>query len=197
MKTVLLSLLLTTAAFGQKALPRVYFGFPSVGIGLAGTSQEIQSGGLAVMGTVVIELRNKWCLIPEADVVGFRSPLFPTKQGLVISDYPRYTHAAYGIRLARIIGSASTPIQLRPSVGVDFLNIDEPYVSGGGWFGKTYSYNTFRTVAIPVQLDLVFPFSLPNRTAIVLSSRWSISDRRSFGMVCVGLQSDFLRGNKR
>lgn len=153
-------------------------------------ASPIQGGPVIGQATLPLRFRHHWFLIPEAYGGAFRSPKFPDKHGLIFASYPRYSHQLYGIRLGRSFALPDNGFSVLPSVGIDYLQTEDPYLGAGGFFGRSIEYNTYRLYSIPFQIDLRFQKKRESYAAFAIGMRYNKNAHRPFGSISVGVELD-------
>lgn len=186
-------------AQAQPANPptRIYIAIPAVGVGISGRPSEITGRAATALISLPIEFRHRWVVIPEYQAVAFRTPKLTKKTGLFLSHYPRIIYESFGVRIGNEFAVPNPRIWLRPSVGLSYLKVSEPYYTRTGWFGPIYEEKHYRTYAVPVQLDTRIPLNSSNLVALVIGTRWVPNGRRPFGSVTTGLEISAFAGRKK
>lgn len=167
---------------------QVYITTPFIGVGISGRPSEITGRAVTAILSLPIELRHRWTVIPEYQGVAFRTPKFTQKTGLVFSHYPRINYESYGVRIGNGLVVPNARVWFRPSIGLSYIKVSEPYISRTGWFGPIYEDKHYHTYAIPVQLDTRFLLSRSNLVALVVGIRWVENGRRPFGSITSGFE---------
>lgn len=126
----------------------------SIGMGLSGQPSVLSGAPFMGLMTLPLRFRSNLFLIPEAYGGAFRSPKFPDRRGLLIPVYPRYRHQLYGVRFGRSFAPPNNGFSVLPSIGINYLRIDEPYIDkpGGGL------PNTILTTFTPFRFRLTCVF---------------------------------------
>jgi len=187
--------LLATVSHAQEVerepFVRVYFAV-SMGIGIPGQTSVISGGPLMGQMTIPLRFRHNWFIIPEAYGMAFRSPKFPEKRGLIFESYPRHLHQMYGLRFGRSFAPPDNGFSILPSVGIDYFQVDEPYLvkTGGLIFPTKLEYKTYALYAIPIQIDLRFQKKRESFAAFAIGVRYNKNDRRPFGSISAGMELD-------
>ncbi len=200
MKKILFVLLwgLAISSYGQGAEPlqtekepavRVYTTL-QLGLGISSQSSEMTSGGAVLLAAVPLRFRHNWYLIPEFHGVGFRSPEFPEKRGIITSDYPRVSYSGYGLRAGKSFGPPNSGFSVLPTIGVSSLEVLDSYQDGTGFLGPIIKYNTIRTYAFPVEVDFQFQAKRESYAAFLMSGRWTKNRHRDFGSLSAGIKLD-------
>ncbi|GHB67473.1 hypothetical protein [Persicitalea jodogahamensis] len=190
---LLMILAVATCGYAQEAkvepdepFIRVYL-TASLGMGISGQTSVMSGGPLMALATLPLRFRHNWFLIPEAYGGAFRSPKFPDKTGFIIHTYPRYRHQMYGMRFGRSFAPPDNGFSVLPSIGIDYLQIEEPYFRMGN-YRRELEHNIYRLYAIPIQVDLRFQKRRDSYAAFAIGMRVNKNNRRSFGSLTAGVE---------
>ncbi len=92
----------------------------------------------------------------------------------------------YGLRLGRSFAPPDNGFSVLPSIGIDLLQIQEPYYRLAG--RRDVDYKIYRLPAIPIQVDLRFQRRCDSYAAFAIGMRYNHNNRRSFGSVTAGVE---------
>ncbi len=199
MKIIFLLLLMSLATFCQsqdiETENQPYFRDPfvtvymtgSIGMGLSGQPSVLSGAPLMEQATLPLRFRHNWFIIPEVYGGAFRSPKFPARKRSLIPTYPRYRHQMYGMRFGRSFAPPDNGFSVLPSIGIDFLRIEEPYYRTGN-SGRDLEYKIYRLYAIPIQVDLRFQQRRDSYAAFAIRMRFNKNNRRPFGSLTAGVE---------
>lgn len=159
------------------------------GVGIPGINSEIEPAPLMEQITLPLRFRHNWFLIPEAYGGAFRTSKFPRKIGGLFPIYPRARHRMYGIRFGRSFAPPDNGFSILPSIGLDYMQINEPYqIEPGSALFRDIGYNIYRLYAIPIQVDLRFQKKRESYAAFAIGMRYNKNSRHSFGSLTAGIE---------
>ena len=163
---------------------------PGIGVGISNKPNVMFGAPFAISGELGVTFKDRWRVAVDGGAAAFRDSKHPyDKLGLILSGYSRYDHQYVGLLAGRSLLKADQFQNLFFSTGADYLLLIDPNVkTSSGWFGgKSFHYQYYRYVNVPIQLDYSARFSRNKQARMVITGRWNINAYHSFPTIRIGV----------